>query len=156
MTVAEGHEVLIRLLADFFPEPARRPVTRIDLEEGRVLLFALFTRVIAPWHKWAHIRKIDQVGRQSPDRLELFLAGGVEAWDRLEQPDRVGMARIGEDLFGRRRLNDMSGIHDLDAIGHAGYNAHRVGDENNPRVPLHLKRPHEIENLRLNRYVQRG
>ena len=90
MAMAEGHEVLIRLLAYLFPEPARRPVTRIDLEEGRVLLFALFTRVVAPRHKRAHIRKIDQVGWQAPDRLELFLAGGVEARDRLEQPDRVG------------------------------------------------------------------
>ena len=108
MAMAQRDQVLIVVLADLFPEPARGPVPRLDLEQGRVLLLALLARVVAPRHERAHIGQIDQVGRQAADRLELFLAGGVEARDRLEQTDRVWVARIGEDLFGRRRLDDVA------------------------------------------------
>ena len=108
MAVAQGDEVLVGLLADLFPEPARGPVARVDLQQRRVLLLALLARIVAARHERAHVRQIDQVRRQAADRLELLLARRVEPRDRLHQSDRVRMARIGEDLFGRRRFDDVA------------------------------------------------
>src|SRR5688500_11531588 len=87
--------------ADFLPEPARRPVRRIHFEQRRILLLALLTREVATRQEWAHVRQVNQVGRKTPDRVELRLVRRVEAGDRVQQADRVWVTRVGEQLLGR-------------------------------------------------------
>ena len=76
---------------------------------------------------------------------------GIEA----EQPARVRMLRVPEDVADRSRLDDPPRVHHGHAIGRAGDDAEIVGDEQQgePERVLHLAQ--QVENLGLNRDVKR-
>ena len=107
--------------------------------QRRPLLLALLSRIVTSRHEWAHIGQIDQVWRKTANRFEFFLVPGIESRNRLHQTDGVRMARIREDFFGRGCFDDRPGIHDLNAIGHAGHHPHRVGDHDHAGVALCLQ-----------------
>ena len=57
------------------------------------------------------------------------LALDVEARDRAQQADRVGMLRIGEQGVDRRALDDLAGVHHQHVVGDLGDHAEIVGDD---------------------------
>ena len=67
-----------------------------------------------------------------------------------------GMARRAEELFGRARLHEHAGVHHVHALAHAGNDAEIVGDQDQRRILLRDQLAQEIEDLRLNRHVERG
>ncbi len=52
-------------------------------------------------------------------------------------------------------LDDLTGVHDGDPIRHLGHHSQIVGDEDHGRVGVPLQIAHEVQDLRLDRDVQR-
>ena len=80
----------------------------------------------------------------------------VDARDRAEQPLGVGLKRIGEQVAGRRLLHHARCIEDRDVVSVLGDDAEVVRDQNHREAEALLQFANEIENLRLNRDVERG
>ena len=59
-------------------------------------------------------------------------AVAVDPRDRTEQPPRVGVLRVVEELVERALLDDPAGVHHDHAIGDVGDDAEVVGDEDDP------------------------
>ena len=82
--------------------------------------------------------------------------GAVDARNRAEQPLRVGVERIAKQLANRRDFLNLAAVHHRHPVARFGDDRQVVGDEEDrgagaPRLQLQ----HQIENLRLNRHVQR-
>ena len=75
---------------------------------------------------------------------------------RGEQLARVRMLRRAEESIARRDLDDLPGVHDRDAVRHAGDDAEIVGDQQDRHPALRLQRAQEVEHLRLDGDVERG
>ncbi len=99
-----------------------------------------------------------------PRRCRRHLAGDgmqpcarrVDARDRGEQSLGVGMRRALEERVSRRRLDDTSRVHHDDAIGVARDDSEVVRDQQHRHAQLVLQAVEELEDLGLNRHVERG
>ena len=60
----------------------------------------------------------------------------VEPRHALEQPERVRMARLAEDLVGRPALDERARVHHLDPLADPGDDAEVVGDHDQRGVAL--------------------
>ena len=89
------------------------------------------------------------------DRVQhtLRLAHAV-ARQALQQPDRVGVLGLLEDLDGVTLLDELAGVHDADAIAHRADHAQVVGDQQDRRVRLVAQRSHEVEHLCLDSRIE--
>ena len=76
--------------------------------------------------------------------------------DRGKQRARVGLARRREELRGRRLLDRVAVEHHDDAIGDLGDHAHVVRDERDRHPLLVLQHLDQLEDLGLDRDVERG
>ena len=65
------------------------------------------------------------------------------------------MLRRGEQLVGGALLHHLAGVHHGDAARHFGDHAHVVGDEHQRHAALLLQAAQQIEDLRLDRHVER-
>ena len=65
------------------------------------------------------------------------------------------MLRIREQRVDRRFFDDAAGVHDGDAVGHLGDDAEVVGDEEQREPQPLLQVAQQVENLRLDRHVER-
>ena len=75
---------------------------------------------------------------------------------RVEQAHRIRMKRLGENLPRVRALDHLAGVHDRDIVGLLGDHAEIMGDQQQSHADLLLQLFHQIEDLRLNRHVERG
>ena len=75
---------------------------------------------------------------------------------RCDEMLGVGVLRGGEDFARLAPLDDLAAIHDADPVGHLPHDAEIVGDEQHRHVELGLELEQEVEDLRLDRDVERG
>ena len=75
--------------------------------------------------------------------------------DRGQESFGIGMGRSREERVRARRFDDASGIHDDHAVGVPRDHAEVVRDEQDRHPELLLQAVEQLENLRLNRDVQR-
>ena len=66
------------------------------------------------------------------------------------------MPRLGEDAGRRPLLHDPAGVHDSETVGHSSHDPEVVGDEDQRHVALGLLALQQLEQLRLDRHVERG
>ena len=66
------------------------------------------------------------------------------------------MPWIGEELLGCRFLDEAAGVHHSHAVGHFGDDSEVVGDEQKREAEPLLKITQQVENLCLDRDVERG
>ena len=64
--------------------------------------------------------------------------------------------RLGEDLLHRSLLDDLTGVHQRHAVGHAGYHCQVVRDQQHGELAISSQLVQQLENLRLNCNVERG
>src|SRR5438128_2225014 len=90
-------------------------------------------------------------------RFELLALGGgeVDARDRAQEPLGVGVQGLLEQLPDRRLFDDLGAVHDGDALGRLGDDAHVMGDQHDRHAELRLELVEQLEDLRLDRHVQR-
>ena len=65
------------------------------------------------------------------------------------------MARVAEQLVGRRGLHDLAEIHYGDAVGDVLHDREIVADEDVGETEALLQRAHQVDDLRLDRDVER-
>ena len=73
-----------------------------------------------------------------------------------QQRLRVGMLRIGEQLVGRRIFDDAAEIHDRDLARDVPHDGQIVGDEQIGEAELLLQLLQQVDDLPLDRHVERG
>ncbi len=101
-------------------------------------------------------RRRQQAGRKTLDRLELRSAWLVESRHRAEQADSVGMQRLREHASRRSLLGESRRVHHVHPVGIARHDAEVVGDHHHRDVELARQVLHQVQDLRLNRDVERG
>src|SRR5436190_20769260 len=98
---------------------ARRHVAGRDLPELRHLAAAEIHGVRAARMEFAAGRRLHHVAHRALDGREV-LGLRVEPRDRVQQADRIGMLRIGEDLALVAELDQVRGVHYADLVAGMG------------------------------------
>ena len=81
---------------------------------------------------------------------------GLEGRDGALEGARVGVERLVEELTSGCALEDLAGIHDVDAVAKSRDDREVVGDEYDGGAEVSLAFANEIEDLGLNGDVKRG
>ncbi len=66
------------------------------------------------------------------------------------------MQRVRKELVDRRAFDDLRSVHDRDMVGHLGDHAEVMRDEQNRHARLGLKLAQQVEDLSLDRDIERG
>src|SRR6266540_3161430 len=127
----------------------------LDLDQRRLRLRTGGVGAHATVAEMAARRPIERIGDHSRNRLQPFLRGAA-ARHRIQQPDRVGMHRAGEDDFGFRPFHDLAGVHDRHLVGAFRDDTQIVRDEQDRHAEPLLELADQLQYLRLDRDVERG
>ena len=79
----------------------------------------------------------------------------VEPRHRVEQRPGVGMLRVGQQRLGRPLLDHLAGVHHDDARADVGDDAEVVADQHDRRAEIGVQLAQQVEDLRLDRDVER-
>lgn len=102
------------------------------------------------------------VGRGLVGRWHVALDGveplvvDARSRDGVQQALRVRMFGVCEQLFDRCLLDELAGVHHVDAVADLRDDAHVVGDKEDRQVTLGLDVLEEFDDLGLNRHVEGG
>src|SRR4051812_11778373 len=132
--------------------PARHKMARTRLGQRRRLDAALLACARAARGEGAADSRVLHAARdlvQPPRALR-------ELRDRRHQSLRIGMERRSEQLLHRRLLHLAPGIEHDHPLRRLGHDAQIVRDEDHRGAELVLQLADEIEDLRLDRHVERG
>ena len=113
-------------------------------------------RIAAARRERAALQRPGRIGRTPRDRRQRRVGRGIELGERGQQRLGVGHPHFLEQGRRRRALDHAAGIHHRDFVGAAGDDAEVVGDQDHRHVPAALLARQEIEDLRLDRHVERG
>ena len=80
----------------------------------------------------------------------------IEARDRAEERLGVRMPHRPEQLVRARALDDLAGVHHHDPVGPGRDHAEVVRDQDHGHLQVPAQRVEQVEDLRLDRHVQRG
>ncbi len=94
-------------------------------------------------------------GRSARDRGQPPRPRAVQPRDRAEQAPGVGMQRIAEHRARRALLDHAAGVHHEDPVGDPRDHAHVVRDQHDRSAGLRAPGLDQLEDLRLDRDVQR-
>ena len=140
-------------------QEAANLVPRRQLDERRQLLGALREVVLdaglASWRETASRGKVDQVRHPPGDHRQL-LGPPPDHGHRPDQSLGVRVQRRLEQCRGIGLLDDLPGVHHRDPLAHLGHHAEIVGDEHDGHAEVGLGLAHEVEDLGLDRDVERG
>ena len=113
-------------------------------------------RIAAARRERAAFQRPGRIGRPPRDRRQRRMRRGIDLGKRRQQRLGVGHPHFLEQGRRRRALDHAAGIHHRDLVGAAGDDAEIVGDQDHRHVPAALLARQQIENLRLDRDVERG
>ncbi len=136
-------------------DPAADAVVRADDLERRPLVAALRALVGAAADERAARGQRDEVRRLPLDGREPRLLGHVESRQRAQQPPRVRVVRVVEDLVDGAVLDGAAAVHDHDLVGDLGHHAEVVGDGDDAALVPLLHLADDVDDLRLDGDVQR-
>jgi len=102
---------------------------RRQLDEGRELLAAQAGGTAATRRERTARRQMRHVGRRSGNLIQGHPALSSRVRHGPQKPMGVGIARPGEELGRRGRLEHLPRIHHDDLVGHAGHDPEVVRDE---------------------------
>ena len=131
-------------------------MVRPDLFPRRDDLRADLCAVLAARVEFAALRRVDRAGDIAFEDGELLRADGIRRRDGVEQGLGVRMDRVVEDLVGLRQLDHVAEVHDADAVGDVLDDGQVVRDEHVGQVLVLLEVEQQVDDLGLNRHVQRG
>jgi hypothetical protein len=139
-----------KMAGDLAPVGAVHAYRRIDA--------AFVARIRAAQVEMAARRRRQRRGQFAFDGLERRDLVGIEAQGRhaVEQGACVGMTRASKDVFGGADFDQTAQIHDRDAVGDVPHKPQIVADEQHRKAKLALQFQKQIDDLRLDRHVERG
>ena len=137
---------------------ARCPVAAAHFLELRHLGGAALVGVGAAGAETAAARRIQRAGHIALQHDTVALAGrdGVRHGNGRNQAAGVGVDAVGDQLKAVGQLHHLAQIHNADAVGNVLDNAQVVGDEQVGQPHLLLQVLKHVDDLRLDRNVQRG
>ena len=100
--------------------------------------------------------RVDRAWRVAHHRRRLRRPPRHEPRHRLQQPLRVWMPRVVEQLGGRRRLHDPAEVHHRNPVAHMPHDRHVVRDEQHRQPQLAAQLVQQVQHRRLHRHVERG
>src|ERR1700689_1595852 len=106
--------------------------------------------------KSASGRWIQRARNRAGNRLQAMAAVAVDARNRFEQSARVRVERVSKQLRTRRLFHHARRVENRHVVGILGDDPEIVRDEYDSEAEPHLQLADEIENLRLDRDVERG
>src|SRR5207245_1408655 len=111
----------------------------------------------AAWMKAAGGRRRDRVRRLALDDRSLARAVllRVRDRDRGQERLRVGVDRLDIQLLPGRYLNQLAEVHDRDAVGYVAHDREVVSDEHVAETEAVLEVVEQVDDLRLDRNIQR-
>src|SRR6266508_2889489 len=127
----------------------------LDLDQRRLRLRTCGVGAHATVAEMAARRPIERIRDHSRNRLQSLLRSAA-ARHRIQQPDRVGMHRAGEDDFWFRPFHDLAGVHDRHLVGAFRDDTQIVRDEQDRHAEPLLELADQLPYLRLDRDVERG
>jgi len=101
-------------------------------------------------------RRVQQRRRQSRNRRQALRAVTVDPGDRPQQAPRVGVQRVVEQFVECALLDHPSRVHDDYSVGDVGDDGEVVGNEDDPGIGLLAQRSQLLQDLGLDRHVERG
>src|SRR5215470_3743561 len=134
---------------------ARNPVARRDLVQHLLVLRARRHAQAAARVEAAARRRIDRARHVTLEQDALALQRGVRNRHRGEQRLGVGMLGIGVQLLRRRDLDDLAQVHHGHARADVLDDGEIVRDEDVREAELGLEILEQVDDLRLDRDVQR-
>ncbi len=139
-------------------QPAAVEMRPLPVDPGleRRHLGALAELVRAARAEVAPGRAVGERGRQPRDGRQPLGTRPVDAGDRPEQPPRVRVLGVVEEVVERALLHDPAGVHDRHPVGDVRHHAEVVGHKDHGGVGLLAQVPDALEDLRLDRHVERG
>ncbi|BEP95341.1 hypothetical protein GmRootA79_37250 [Acidovorax sp. A79] len=105
--------------------------------------------------KCATRRRVQGAWQLTTQRYVLMTASWIWNWDSRHQGARVGVRWIREQLFSRPDFDNASQVHHCHAVAKRTHHGEVMADEKKaqPEVGSQLRK--KVEDLRLNRYVER-
>src|SRR5947207_4362533 len=140
---------------DLAPEMTRHGMFAVR-GEPRILLDATPLRVRAARPEAASVGRVERAGHIALEDDALAARSGPRHRYRGEQGLRVRVPRVGEQLALVRVFHDASQIHHRYACGDVLHDGEIVSDENVRQPEPLLEIGQEIDDLRLDRDVERG
>src|SRR3990167_7341014 len=135
---------------------AADPVRRRGLDERRLEIAARVEPLGTACAERAAGRQQVDVRHRSGNRRQAAGPVAADLRQRCEQASRVGVQRMAEQFADRRDLLELASVHHGDAVARLGYDGQIVRDEQDgARLAARLHLEHEVDNLRLNRHVER-
>ena len=112
-------------------------------------------RILAAGMKMATRRSVGRIGDFALEDDPFGTKARVRLGDRGHQRLGIGMSRRGEQLLGRRGLHDPADVHHRDPRADVLDDAQVVRDEEIGEPEPFLKLEEEVQDLRLDRHIQR-
>ena len=129
-----------------------------DLLEIRHAFGAFVARVRAAGAEGAAARRVQRARDIAGEHDALVGAGDLRIRDRDGGQKRLGIRVQGMviDLVGVGQLDHLAEVHDGDAVGDMAHDQQIVGDEQIGQAEFFLQLGEHVDDLRLDRHVQRG
>src|SRR3954453_12105477 len=103
----------------------------------------------------ARRRRVGRAGHVAAEDLALAPRAGARDRDRREQRAGVGVARVRVQVLALRKLDDLAQVHHGHAVAHVPDDGQAVRDEDDREAELALEVGEEVEDLGLDRDVER-
>ena len=100
-------------------------------------------------------RRVDGVGRIALDRRLVGPLARIHRRPRRQERAGIGMLRIAVDRLDRAQLDDLAEIHDQHAVAEVLHDVEVVADEDVGEIELRLEVDQHVQDLRLDRLVER-
>ena len=140
-------------------DPAAHVVAGSNRQQGRVLVERVVDALLDPGQaargEAAARGQVDQVRHVPGDHRQL-LAEVADDRDRPDEAAGIRMQWLAEERHDVGLLDDLAGVHHRDPIAHLGDDAEVVGDQDDRGAGLVAQVAHEVEDLGLDRHVERG
>ena len=148
-----GPRQLVRLL----PEVAAAVAPAAEVVERRLVLRADLLGEAAAVDEHAGRQVGPELRQEARDGVQpLLVLADAAARQAAQQADRVGMARVVEDVVDGALLDEAAGVEHAHAVAHLGDHVEVVADEEDARAELLAQLRDEVEHLGLHRGVQPG
>ena len=130
-------------------------MVRRNLFPLRHNLTANFRAIVTSCVEFAALRRVDRTGNIAFQNMKLAvaLANGRNSGNECL---RIRMHRMVKDFLRRRKLNHIAQIHDADSVGNILYNRKVMCDKQIGQLGVFLQILKQVDNLRLNGYIQCG
>ena len=125
-------------------------------DQGRLFAAAYVLDEGAAGMELAARRRVCRARYLALELDRILLRVRIQRGNRRQQRLGVGMAGREKQFLGRRDLDDLAEIHDRDLVADMGHHRQVVGDEQEGQAHLLLKGFQKVEDVRLDRHVQRG